>query len=233
MHDWTISVEQAEADHFSQLNHSYVCIKQFLKVPETAIDFASLQNFAAITPQYPGIRAPLPKAVSTDWLHALTPMLDSAFGRTDDGWEIQAWFSLVTARPQDLIPMQRFPHVDGTDPNQLAMMLYLNETDHGGTGFFRHRSTGFEALTDENFPAYRNALQADVQKSGLPDAAYVTDGAPYFEMIHKSTGAFNEAIFYRGNVLHSGIIDNSAELSADPRKGRLTINAFFRPSAKP
>lgn len=231
MDNWAISVSDAEASHFSQLNHDYVRIEQFMISPQTAIDFASLQKFAKITPQYPGVRAPLPEAVALAWLEELSPMLDRVFGAADKGWEIQAWFSLVTAKPEELIPMQRFPHVDGTDPDQLAMMLYLHDTDHGGTGFFRHRSTGFETLTDANFPAYREALQADVHASGLPDAAYVTDGAPYFERIHKSEGAFNEAIFYRGNVLHSGIIDNSEELSADPAKGRLTINAFFRPAS--
>jgi Family of unknown function (DUF6445) len=37
-------------------------------------------------------------------------------------------------------------------------------------------------------------------------------------------------VFYRGNILHSGVIDNAAPLSADPRVGRLTINAFFGPA---
>ena len=65
----------------------------------------------------------------------------------------------------------------------------------------------------------------------LEGAAYVTDGSPFFERIHASEGAFNQAVFYRGNLLHSGIIDNNADLPADPRTGRLTINAFFRPIA--
>ena len=108
--------------------------------------------------------------------------------------------------------------------------MYLDHTDHGGTAFFRHRSTGFESLSAETFPRYREALQADVQRSGLPERAYVTDGAPYFERIYESEGRFNQAIFYRGNLLHSGVIRNDQELSEDPKEGRLTINAFFRHS---
>ncbi|WP_298334574.1 DUF6445 family protein [uncultured Erythrobacter sp.] len=230
MEDWAISLECAEVGHFSQLNHSYIRINEFMNTPETATKFACLQKFATITPQYPGVRSPLPPKVALDWQEQLSPLLNSVFGKASNGWEVQAWFSLVTASPQELIPMQRFPHVDGTDPNQLAMMLYLHHTDHGGTGFFRHRSTGLEALTDETFPEYRRALQENVQQGGLPKAEYVSDGAPYFERIHKSEGSFNEAIFYRGNLLHSGIIDNDKPLSADPKEGRLTINAFFRPS---
>ena len=72
---------------------------------------------------------------------------------------------------------------------------------------------------------------AEAARAGFPPAAYPTDGAPHFERIHTSPGDFNSAIFYRGNILHSGVIDNAAPLVADPRAGRLTINAFFRPAA--
>ena len=68
-------------------------------------------------------------------------------------------------------------------------------------------------------------------RAGLPPAAYPTDGAPHFERTHVVPGTFNSAVFYRGNILHSWVIDNAAPLSADPRTGRLTINAFFRPAA--
>ncbi|MCK0127587.1 DUF6445 family protein [Erythrobacter sp. F6033] len=196
--------------------------------PGLAIARASLQNFAKITPQYPGLRAPLDPEICADWAAQLSPHLDDAFGYSDSHWGMQAWYSIVTERPEKLIPMQCFPHVDGTDPDQLAMMLYLDRTDHGGTAFFRHRSTGLEALTDENFPHYRDALQADVSESGLPSARYVTDGAPHFERTHATSGTFNQAVFYRGNVLHSGVIDNNLPLPENPQNGRLTINAFLR-----
>ncbi len=200
--------------------------------PETAVQTASLQKFAVTTPQYPGVRSPLPDDVCSAWLGDLSPMLDAGFGVAEHGWQMQAWFSLVTTPPAQLIPMQCFPHVDGTDPRQLAMMLYLHRSDHGGTGFFRHKSSGLEALTNATFPAYRAALENDVREQGMPKPAYVTDGAPHFERIYEVEGAFNQAVFYRGNVLHSGLINNASEFSSDPQKGRLTINAFFRPKEK-
>ena len=230
MQNWEVSLEQAVQENFSQENHTYVRVSDFMRDPKLAIDEACLQKFAKISPQYPGVRAALPDSVSLAWLDVLSPLLDTHFGKAPHGWEMQAWFSVVTSRPDELIPMQCLPHVDGTDPDQIAMMLYLNRTSHGGTSFFRHVSTGFSRLTDATFPEYREALQDDVSRSGLPKRAYVTDGAPYFEKIHESEGGFNQAVFYRGNVLHSGVIDNDAPLPADPREGRLTINAFFRPS---
>lgn len=228
---WAIAAGNPFISHFSSQNHRLVTIDGLLAEPESVIEQALLQIFARITPQYPGLRAPLDPAVCAYLTGALAPVLDQGFAAPGTRWEMQAWFSLVTTPPAALAPIQRLPHVDGTDPRQIAMMLYLHRTGHGGTAFFRHRSTGLESLTAEDYPRYAAALQADVARTGLPPAAYTTDGAPHFEPIHVAPGTFNSAIFYRGNILHSGVIDNAAPLCADPRAGRLTINAFFRPAA--
>lgn len=228
---WGISLALAQAGTFSTSNHTLVSVDQFLEAPEAVISEGSLQNFAKITPQYPGVRAPLDPAICRAWLTKLTPLLDQWFGPYGRPWEMQAWYSLVTTPRAELAPIQCLPHVDGTDPTQIAMMLYLHRTGHGGTAFFRHRSTGLESLTANDFPRYAAALQAEVGRTGLPPAAYPTDGAPHFERVHTVPGAFNSAVFYRGNILHSGVIDNAVPLSADPAEGRLTINAFFRPAA--
>jgi hypothetical protein len=228
---WSIAAENVVFSQFSPQKHQLVTIDALLTEPEDVISQAVLQNFARITPQYPGLRAPLDPAVCAYLLGALAPLLDQWFACPGTRWEMQAWYSLVTTPPGELLPIQRLPHVDGTDPRQIAMMLYLHRTGHGGTAFFRHRSTGLEALTATDYPRYAEALKRDVAASGLPPAAYTTDGAPHFERIHAVPGRFNQAVFYRGNILHSGVIDNDVPLSADPREGRLTINAFFRPAA--
>ena len=226
---WAIAPDSAVVERFSDDNHKLVTISQMLATPDAAIDSAILQNFAKITPQYPGVRAALDPAVGTAWLTRLAPLLSQWFGPADAVWEMQAWYSLVTMPPAALAPIQRLPHIDGTDPELIAMMLYLHHTGHGGTAFFRHRGTGLSALTAQDYPRYSESLHSEVARNGLPPAAYPTDGAPHFERIHTVAGHFNQAVFYRGNILHSGIIDNAAPLPADPRAGRLTINAFFRP----
>lgn len=225
----TNSLAAARVEYFSAQNHVFAAAEGFLEAPDAAVESASLQNFAKITPQYPGVRAPLDPATSRAWVETLSPFLSATFGEAAGLWSMQAWYSIVTCQPAQLAPIQRLPHVDGTDPRQVALMLYLHHTGHGGTAFFRHRATGLEALTAADWPRYKAALEGEIARSGLPPAAYVTDGAPYFDCIHASEGRFNQAVFYRGNLLHSGVIDNAAPLSADPARGRLTINAFFRP----
>lgn len=227
---WEIPLADPLVEAISSTDQHLVSLDNFLGNPEHAISQASLQKFAKITPQYPGVRAALEPAVCGAWLAQLGPLLDRWFGGSGRPWAMQAWYSLVTTPPAALAPVQRLPHVDGTDPQQIAMMLYLHRTGHGGTAFFRHRSTGLSSLTAEVFPRYAAAVNADYRRTGLPPAAYPTDGAPHFERIHVAEGRFNRAVFYRGNLLHSGVIDNDAPLSAAPREGRLTINAFFRPA---
>lgn len=39
-------------------------------------------------------------------------------------------------------------------------------------------------------------------------------------------GKIDRVVIYRGSLLHSGIIPPGAELSSDPRYGRLTANLF-------
>jgi hypothetical protein len=229
MSGWTIANTKAQRSSFSASNHVLVSIDGLLDDPKSVIDESILQNFAKITPQYPGVRAQLSESALQTLASRLSPTLSEAFEAPAGTWSIVAWYSLVTSPPVELLPIQRLPHVDGTDPNQIAMMLYLHETDHGGTAFFRHKSTGLEALTEQNFPRFRDTLQREVSETGLPPARYVTDGTPLFEVTHSVPGNFNEAVFYRGNILHSGVINNDAPLSADPREGRLTINAFLRP----
>lgn len=229
MAGWTIANARARIGHFSSEKHTLASVSDLLECPDFVIEEAFLQKFAKITPQYPGVRAPLSESALQSLASRLSPTLSQAFEEPAGTWSIMAWYSIVTSPPSGLSPIQRLPHVDGTDPNQIAMMLYLHETDHGGTAFFRHKSTGLEALTEQDFPRYRDALQREVAETGMPPARYVTNGAPLFEVTHTVPGHFNEAVFYRGNILHSGVINNDAPLSADPRKGRLTINAFLRP----
>ena len=231
MANWAISLENAAVEEFSFQKHTLATIDGFLEDPEFVAGTANLQKFASITPQYPGLRAPLDQAVIDPWLEHLSPLLSRAFSKREGRWSMHGWYSIVTCRPDRLLPIQRLPHVDGTDPDQFALMLYLHGTGHGGTAFFRHKSTGLEALTEENYPRYKAALEGEVARLGLPPAEYVTDGEPLFERTHASPGRFNQAIFYRGNLLHSGVIDNDLPLPADPQTGRLTINCFLRPPA--
>lgn len=198
--------------------------------PEAEIEIAAAAPFARINPHYPGVRAAVDDRILAMFRAALSTFAGEAFGLQPEAWEGAAWYSIVTTPPGELAPIQRLPHYDGVQPDLVAVLLYLQRTEHGGTNFFRHKDTGFETITAERFHSYRDSLEKGVRHVGLPPPGYMDDGAPLFERIAAVEPAFNTMVFYRGCSLHSGSIRNDAPLSADPRQGRLTINGFFRPA---
>ncbi len=204
-------------------------IADFFKDPDEVASAATSQKFERINPHYPGVRAP----VESDLLKRLISTVAEHFPKLSSGlnakWNGAAWYSIVTCPPEQLTPIQRLPHFDGFDEKQVAVMIYLDHTEHGGTAFFRHRSTGFERVTEARYPEYKQKLERDVSRTGLPPARYITDGAPHFEKIGESDATYNSLIIYPGTLLHSGVIRNDAPLLADPANGRLSINGFFRP----
>lgn len=204
-------------------------IDECLAAPEAAVALAASLPFAPIGPHYPGVRAALGGAVAAAFGAELANVTAEALGISAARWAGDCFFSLVTARPESLAPIQRLPHFDGLEKTRVAALLFLARSDFGGTAFYRHRATGFETVTADRYPAYGAALQADVAAHGLPPADYIGDGAPLFDEVATFEPVFNRLLLYRGNALHCSRIRNAAALNADPRAGRLTLNLFLQP----
>ena len=205
-------------------------VPNIFKAPEAVARTAESHSFEPINPHYPGLRAEVEGALLGELCRVVSDLAALHFGAPRTDWTGQAWYSIVTQAPETLTPIQRMPHFDGFDESQMAVMIYLHRTAHGGTAFYRHKSTGFEQITEARYPTYKAHLEADVQKYGLPTAQYIQDGAPMFERIAQSTNSYNHLCLYPGTVLHSGVIDNHVPLPSEPKSGRLTINGFFRPA---
>ena len=205
-------------------------VADFFGDPDAILDAASDATYAHINPHYPGVRATVPSELLDQLCDTVSDLVVDHLGQQKRPWAGQAWYSIVTHVPGQLTPIQRLPHFDGFDEEQLAIMIYLNHTAHGGTAFYRQKATGYERITEARFPEYKSKLESGVRAAGLPPARYITDGAPHFEKITDFGAAFNSLILYPGTLLHSGVINNDAPLPSDPRTGRLTLNGFFRPS---
>lgn len=206
-------------------------IDDFLPDPEAARLSAAKQAFRPLGPYYPGIRAPY-EVGSVD--RSLTPYLSEirdVFGIETEISSQEAAWSLVTIPPAELAPIQRLPHIDGTDRQRLAVLVYVSGEEVGGTAFYRHRSTGFESVDQARYPRFAQQLEQDVAKHGLPEAAYLTASTPLFEQIGEVSARPGRAVIYSGTSLHSGLILKPEQLSNDPLSGRLTINAFVGPRA--
>lgn len=224
------SLSHSRANSIGHEGTKIIEISDFFNDPAAVRARSEQRDYAHINPHYPGVRAEVEPSLLSALCLCVSEMAARHLGHEKCEWTGQAWYSIVTHSAAQLTPIQRLPHFDGFDGNQLAVMIYLNRTEHGGTAFYRNRSTGFEHVTQDRYPKYKAHLEGGVRQTGLPPAAYITDGAPLFEKIHESDAAFNSLIIYPGTLLHSGVIRNDVPLPSDPSQGRLTINGFFRPA---
>lgn len=176
---------------------------------------------------YPGLRAPAPPAYVRDLCAALRPLVGASFGVPPRGVaRITCALSLLTLKPEELVLAQRLPHFDAADGGQIAVLHYLCDASHGGTAFYRHRSSGFEAITPERVDPYVAALEAELAATPPPQA-YVAGDTPLFEQIGAVEARFDRLVVYRSRLLHSGSPGLDGNLSPDPRRGRLTANTFL------
>ena len=211
-----------------------VIIDDFVANPHAVIEqAAALAPFPQIADNYyPGVRRMLRQGEAAyhyvrSVCGVLPPVLQRVYGVMRFHVR-EASFSMVTQRPETTQLIQRVPHFDTLNPADFAVLHYLSPTPFGGTGFYRHRRTGFERVSQARYQLYLDALDEDLRAYGPPEARYITGSSPAFERLGGSEGRFNRLIIYPGALLHCADIDPSFTFASDPRTGRLTGNIFIR-----
>jgi hypothetical protein len=219
------SLRRASVQVVGRAASPLICIDEFSTDPGSLIALAQHAAFIDVGSRYPGVRAPAPEAYVSALLQAAAPLIEQHFGAAPEPELELCAFSMVTAPPAGLSPVQRIPHFDGSETRRIAFLQYLCGLQQGGTAFYRHRATGLEVITPEVVELYCDTVAAEL-RAAAPPAEYVLGDTEYFERIHAVEAVFNRLIIYRGNALHSGDINARTVLSEDPRRGRLTINGF-------
>jgi hypothetical protein len=202
-----------------------VTIDHFAADPEALRSAAIAAAFAPGAHHYPGVRAQLPAEYLNEQLPLITQAIRQIFGRYGEVKVIDASFSMVTTPADALTLPQRLPHCDAFNPGRIALIHYLMPEGGDGTGFFRHRSTGFETISEERRASYFARLEAELAE-GEPEG-YVARDTRLFERIALAEARFNRALLYPSFLLHSGAISADAALSPDPAAGRLTVTGFL------
>jgi hypothetical protein len=179
---------------------------------------------------YPGLRAPVPASFSTALRAWLTSILQR-HGVLEGNrvlYRDESFFSVVTTASTDLRPIQCIPHYDSTDPTLFAAVIYLCDTRFSGTSFYRHRKTGYEAITAENRDNYALALDNELRLHGVPPQEYMNGDNLLFETIFSTTLRFNSAVIYPGAILHAANIKREFNPPRDKSEWRLTVTALLR-----
>ena len=208
-----------------------VIIDEPVQSTDALIDYA-LQRAdfgSADGSSYPGIRADLPPSYADALGPQLIGMISHVFQIPPSARPhlVHQLFSLVTLQPGDLEPLQRLPHTDNRGPYYFASVHYLNTGDHGGTGFFRHRPTGFERITNDRYNSFKEAEKSHIAANGPPPDKYIDATDDHYELVAEVEYRPNRMAIYPGNILHSGLIKPDRDIDADPATGRLTANLFF------
>ena len=214
--------------HVGQERQPLLVVDEVLADPDAMIDAAREAEFYAPKhTHYPGLNAPLPESYYRTVVTALRGPIEAAFGLPCDlGLDYFGFFALAVTSAREAAPVQKIPHHDSPDPARLAMVHYLARGDHGGTGFFRHKATGFESVDHGRHAAYVDIAQAQMTARGVGTAAYAGADMADYDLIGQAEGVFNRLIVYRNHVLHSALLSAEAG-SADPGQGRLTANGFI------
>lgn len=203
-------------------------VDHVLEDPQAMIDAACAAAF--YVPQhtnYPGINAPLPQSYYLTVVTALRGPIEAAFGLSRATYlSYFGFFALATTSARQAQAVQKIPHRDSPDPNRLAMVHYLCRGPFGGTGFFRHKATGFESVAADRQPIYEGAARRELAEADTPSSRYAGAQTRNYELIGQSDAVFNRLIVYRSHVLHSALLAEGAG-SADPGSGRLTANGFI------
>lgn len=202
-------------------------LDNFAPDPGALRGFAAGAAFEPAHNHYPGVRAALPATYLAAALPVIAAAVGDAFGRRGAVEVIDASFSIVSTPPGTLTVPQRLPHVDAFGADRIALVHYLDPAGGDGTAFFRHRATGFETVTEARRELFFRHLDTELRYRGPPPPGYVAGDTPLFECIRTEPGTYNRALLYPSWNLHSGAISPGAALSADPRRGRLTVTAFL------
>lgn len=207
-------------------------VEDFAEHPEQLLAWAESGEPFRATPGdlYPGIRKPAPSQYAENFCERYGDALRERFGLPAGSVPrvIFCALSITTTEPQQLRPVQRVPHFDTSAANQLAVVHFLCGQEHGGTAFYRHRSTGFETISQERIHRYAETLKREVMTQHQPPARYMDGDDPLFVRIASYDARYNRALIYPSNVLHSGNIRRLSSPDTQPRAARLTINSFVR-----
>lgn len=205
-----------------------VVIDNLVANPDELVQDAVSKHYTTPHSYYPGLRAKAPLSYQMFLVGELRPLLRDYFELDERSIRFSmCHYSVVTTSPGNLTTLQRIPHIDSHDARGLASIHYLFKADLGGTAFYRHRSTGFEYVTEARRENYFRVLEGELAGPSAPAAEYIDSDTPLFEQVGIQAGVFNRMLIYRRNSLHCGALTRGMPLQADPATGRLSINSFL------
>ena len=220
--DLSIRVEHVGAERIPLM-----VIDNLVDRPHDLVAYAASDcTLAPPTDMYPGLRAPAPASYVEVLRKGLTRAINAAHALPDlELHSAISYLCVVTAKPQDLKPVQCMPHIDGTAANGFSTVHYLCSPAFAGTSLYRHRRTGYELIPEFRHDRYRSVLEQELRETPWTTQGYINGDTAMFERIASTEVAFNRMVLYPSNALHSADIGQNFAFDPDPRSGRFSVNS--------
>ncbi len=209
-----------------------VVVDDFLLDPHAMVARAQAERgqFAQAPGFYPGPERDLGPAVAQQLEQFFNQHVRAALGARRT-LAAASRLSLASCPVERLAPLQRLCHRDavglGAAEGAGAMVAYLfQDARLGGTSFFVPKRPLDEIAAMMRMARGMDSAAFTAFLGQAP--AYPIGSNSWFEHVAEVPAAWNRAVFYNGTVFHSGHITAPELLDADPARGRLTMNGFFR-----
>ncbi len=176
---------------------------------------------------YPGVWSQVPQGFEDALLAFIQPLITRYYFPRKAQRAVSC-YAMATTEKDRLQVGQRMPHFDSFDPYQLASVLYLCDESFGGTGFFRHNSTGIEKVTRSNCSEFTRVVADEVVEFGPPDAEYTGQCGHLFDKLFECQASVGRLVLYPSALLHAGLVNSEKNTERDPKRGRLTITSFIK-----
>ena len=176
---------------------------------------------------YPGLRSTMDPAYLGPRSTLLREIFSDCFGLSGKAELESCNFSVVSLSPEQLSPGQRIPHYDAPEMGLIALLHFTGGPESGGTAFYRHRRTDFEAILPDRVAAYAAGVAEDDRTFGPCALGYCHGSDERYELIGEVEAKPDRAILYRGRLLHSGHVPVAPVPETARETGRLTINTFI------
>jgi len=226
-----VKLKKAQLEYVGNNNNPVIIIDDYLPNPNKIINFALKEcNFDQDKKSfYPGMRALLPKEYVTSCLRPLIPHLYSIYGipKHLSPHIVDTRFSLITNKAKDLEAIQTLPHFDTPSRYTIAILHYLNDQPHGGTGLFRHKPTGYEHIDEPKQTEYFSYIEKYVDIFNKSEAAYCPAESDSYECYKTLEFKLNRLVAYPGCLLHTALVNPETDIDNDARTGRLTANMLI------
>lgn len=217
-------------EHIGQDQQELLVIDNFVENAQGLINYAMQQrDVLPAGGHYPGLRSPAPIGYQSFINDELSDVLTQVFALQKSQISmVDSYYSLVCTPLEQLSVVQRLPHFDQPKTDELAVIHYLCDAKHGGTSFYRHRSSGFEYINEQRLGSYLASLENEIQRYGMPrKPCYINNENVFFSKVVSVPAKFNRAVIYRCSSLHSGDISPDYKFDLNPMSGRFTIASFI------